>query len=301
MLTGGFEGAGDPQQLGSPDVGERVDGDERHLAGGDGAGLVEHDRVDLAGGFEHLGPLDEQPELSTAPGADEQCRGCGQAERARASDDQHGDGGAERALRVTGADPPDEEREQRQPDHDRHEHGRDPVGEALHGSLARLCVVDEAGDLGELRVGTDTLRTHDQPAVGVDGGTDHIVAGTDLDRKALAGDQRSIDGRAAVDHDAVGRHLLAGADDEAIADSELGDRQATLDPVVADHRHVLGTEVEQRPDRVAGAALGAGLEVATGEDEGDDRRRHLQVDVRRIVPVAGARHLHRHRAADVAG
>ena len=43
----------------------------------------------------------------------------------------------------------------------------------------------------------------------------------------------------------------------------------------------LAPEVEQGPQRVAGAALGPGLEVAAGEDERDDGRRDLEVDVRR--------------------
>ena len=77
----------------------RDDVDERHAAGGDGAGLVEHDRVDLAGGLEHLGALDEDAELGAAAGADQQRGGRGQAERARAGDDQHGDGGGERGRR----------------------------------------------------------------------------------------------------------------------------------------------------------------------------------------------------------
>ncbi len=51
------------------------------------------------------------------------------------------------------------------------------IGESLHRRLARLGVVDEAGDLRQLRVGTDTRGAHDQPAVGVDRGTDHVVAG----------------------------------------------------------------------------------------------------------------------------
>ena len=89
VLTGGFERTGDPQHLGAIDVGAWIDVDQRHHAGRDGAGLVEHDRVDLTGRLEHLGTLDQQPELGAAPGADEQGCGRGEAERARAGDDQH--------------------------------------------------------------------------------------------------------------------------------------------------------------------------------------------------------------------
>ena len=68
-------------------------------AGGDRAGLVEHDRVDRARGLEDLRALDQQAELRAAAGADEQRGRRGEPERARAGDDQHGDGGGERERR----------------------------------------------------------------------------------------------------------------------------------------------------------------------------------------------------------
>ena len=55
-----------------------------------------------------------------------------------------------------------------------------------------------------------------------------------------------------------------GPHDEAIADRELGDRDAALAAVRVEHGDVLGAELEQRPQRGAGAPLGARLEVAAG-------------------------------------
>ena len=78
--------------------------------------------------------------------------------------------------------------------------------------------------------------------------------------------------RALLD-DAVGGDLLAGADDEAVADGELLDRDAALAAVGVEDRDVLGAELEQRLQRGAGAALGARLEVAAGEEERRSRRR----------------------------
>ena len=72
----------------------RDDVDERHPPGRHRAGLVEHDGVDAAGRLEHLGALDQDAELGAAAGADQQRGRRGQPERARAGDDQHGDGGA---------------------------------------------------------------------------------------------------------------------------------------------------------------------------------------------------------------
>ena len=94
----------------------------------------------------------------------------------------------------------------------------------------------------------------------------------------LAGEQRGVDRRRAVLDDAVGGDLLARSHDEAVADGELVDRDALLDAVAQDG-DVLGAELEQRPQRGAGAALGPGLEVAAGEDERRDAGGDLEVDL----------------------
>ncbi len=70
--------------------------DQRHLAAGDRAGLVEHDGVDPPRRLQHLGPADQDAELGTAAGADHEGGRRGQAERTRAGDDQDRDGGGER-------------------------------------------------------------------------------------------------------------------------------------------------------------------------------------------------------------
>ena len=126
--------------------------------------------------------------------------------------------------------------------------------------------LDQAGHLGQLGVGADPGGAHHQPAAGVDGGADHASPGADLDRHGLAGQQRASTAERALDDHAVGGDLLAGADHEPVADRELVDRDADLD-AVAQHRDVLGAELEQRAQRGAGPALGAGLEVAAGEEE----------------------------------
>ena len=227
------------------------------------------------------GPLMRMPSWAPRPGADHQGGGRGQPEGARAGDDQHGDGGGERHGRAVGGrgGEPEPERGHREGDHDRHEHGRHPVGEPLHRRLAGLGVLDEPGDLGQGGVGADPGGLHDEPTTGVDRRPGHGVAGTDLDGHGFAGEQRRVDGRGAVDDDPVGGHLLARAHDEAVADGELVDRDPDLD-AVAEHGHVLGAELEQRLQGGAGAALGPGFEVAAGEDEHGDAGRDLEVDLR---------------------
>src|SRR5205823_5929475 len=94
--------------------------------------------------------------------------------------------------------------------------------------LARLGLGDEPGDLRERGVDAHALRLDDQAAADVDRGSGDGVAGAYLDRNALAGQQRPVDGRAALDDDAVRRDLLAGADDEEVARPEPLDRNAPL-------------------------------------------------------------------------
>ena len=144
---------------------------------------------------------------------------------------------------------------------------------------------------------------HHQATAGVDGGADDPVAGADLDRHALAGQHRGVDGRAALDDHAVGGDLLAGPDHEQVAGRELVDRHAALHAAhdaTLEHGHVLGTELEEGPERGTGPALGPRLEVATGEQEHRDGRGDLEVE---LVGAGRPRQgqLERHRHARLAG
>ena len=92
--------------------------------------------------------------------------------------------------------------------------GGDTVGEPLHRCLPCLRLLDETCDLGERGVGADLARTNDESAGGVDRRAGELAAGADLDRDGLAGEHRLVDGRVALDHDAVGGDLLARPNDE---------------------------------------------------------------------------------------
>ena len=118
---------------------------------------------------------------------------------------------------LAGAEP-EAERRDGDDDHDRDEDAGDAVGEPLDRRLAGLRVGDELGDLGERGVLADLRGADDQAAAGVDGRARDVVARADLDRHRLAGQQAHVDGRVALDDDAVGGDLLARADDEVVAD-----------------------------------------------------------------------------------
>ncbi len=179
--------------------------------------------------------------------------------------------------------------------HDGHEDGRDAVGEALDGGLAVLGVLDEAGHLGELGVCADPGGAHDEPAADVGGGTDHRVAGPDLDGDGLTGEHGGVDRGGALDDDAVGGDLLAGTGDEQVADEQLADGDAGLRAgrsFAAQDGDVLGAHVQQRTQGGTGLPLGPGLEVASGQDEAGDRGGDLQVEG--VAAVCGRQQAERH-------
>ncbi len=167
----------------------------------------------------------------------------------------------------------------------RHEHRRHPVGEALDLGAAPLCLVDETHDLGQRRVGAHPCRLHDERSVRIHGGTDHLVARTDLDRHGLTGDHRCVDGGVSVDDHPVGRDLLARADDELHTGRQRLDRH--LGPV--DESGTAYTQVGERSQRIARAPFGPDLQPLADEDQRDDDRRRLVVD----VSAVSAHSLHR--------
>ena len=176
------------------------------------------------------------------------------------------------------AQQPPGERGQGEGDDDGDEDCRHSVGEALDFGLAVLGVLDQAGHLGQLGVGSDAGGPDDEATAGVDGGTDDGVAGPDLDGHWLSGEHGGVDGRRAVLDDTVGGDLLPRTHDEPVPDRQLAHGHAHLCAVTEDG-DVLGAHVEQGAQRRTGLALGAGLEVAARDDEGGDRGRHFEVDV----------------------
>ena len=161
-------------------------------------------------------------------------------------------------------------------DHDRDEDAGDAVGEPLHRRLAGLRVGRRAARSGRARCRRRrVVARDDQAPAGVDGRARDRVARADLDRDALAGEQRQVDGRACPRRRRRRwRPSRPGGrrSGRRPASSSIGTRRSL--PSGVEDRDVLGAELEQRPQRGAGAALGARLEVAAGEEERrHDRRR----------------------------
>ena len=123
------------------------------------------------------------------------------------------------------------------------------------GDRGALGVLDQADDLGQGAVGADGGGADDEGAGAVEGGADDGVADGLVDRGALAGEHRLVDGRGALDDDAVDGEVLAGADPDEVADGDLVERDVDLG-AVAQHAGGLRGEPDQGLDGRGGALLG---------------------------------------------
>jgi hypothetical protein len=124
------------------------------------------------------------------------------------------------------------------------------------------------------RVARTTRRPRD-----VHGAARHVVARVLLDRARLAGEDRRVDRRGAVLDDAVGRHALAGAHDEAVACAKLLDGDAALGPVRLEHRGIACPGAQERLQRRARPSACPRLQQPAREHEHGQHRRDLEVEV----------------------
>ena len=273
-----------------------------HLRASDGerSGLVERDDVDLLRHLERLRALDEDAARRAAAGADHDRRRGREPERARAGDDEHRDerGDGVREVRLGAVDPPRDRRRGRDDEHDRNEDRRDAVDETLDRGLRSLRLLHEAHDLRERGVGADARRAEAQGPAGVDRASRDVVARALFDRDRFAGEHRLVDGGVAGDHETVGRDRLARPHDDDVADLQLVDRHVLFRSPGSPHARRLRAEREQAADRVGGVRASARLEVPADEDQRDDRRGGLVVEVLMRVETGVREDLRQERRDD---
>ncbi len=174
---------------------------------------------------------------------------------------------------------PTEEGEQRDPQHDRHEHRADAVDDALDRRLLRLRVLDQADDARQRRFGADRGGAQDQTAFGIDRAAGHAIADLFGHRQRFAADQRFVGMAAALEHVAVHGKTFAGQHDHAIADPDLFDRKFDL-AVAALYARRGRTQRLESADGFGGLVAGAGFEPFSHQDQGDDHRRRFEIEHR---------------------
>ena len=226
-----------------------------------GAGLVDHQRVDRLHALQRLGVPDQHAVAGAAADADHDRHRRREAQRARAGDDQHGDR-RDHAVGVARLRPergPGRERQHRDQHHRRHEPFGDLVGEPLHRRARALRARHHLHDPRQHGVAADRLGAHDEAAAAVDGAADHLGADHLADRHRLAGHHRLVERRMALDQFAVDRHLVARPHPKLVADRNGVERDHRI-AVVGDADRGLRRLIEQRPDRAGGALARAKLQ-----------------------------------------
>ncbi len=258
--------------------GQRHDVGHLRLATGQRAGLVEGENGNFFRALQRLGVFDQNSGARALPGADHDRRRRRQPERARTGNDQHGHGIDQRLGEIAGIQPPADESRQRNRTDDRHEHRRNPVGQALYRRLRALRLADQADDPGQQGLFADPGCPAMQDPLAIGGRREHLVAQRLAHRHALAGQHRFVHAGHPLDHLAIDRHALARADHEDIAGHQRID--GDLDPlaVTLDARR-LRLQPDQRFDRFRGPGLGARLQQLAEQNHGDDRRPAFEIDM----------------------
>ena len=228
-----LERRGEPQRVRPRTCAPTVTTDDQlRLALGERAGLVDDERVDLS-------PAARAPRRSSpgrrcraAPGADHDRHRRGQAQRARAGDDQHGYRVHQRVreprLRAPRA-PHDERRRSRParpPARNTRTSGRPGAGSARGCAAPRRPCGRSAR--AACRCRPDRRESRATPVVLMVPPVT-AIAGFLLRRDRFAGDHRFVDGAASVDHHAVDRDLLAGTHATEVADAHSSSGTSLLD------------------------------------------------------------------------
>ena len=255
-------------------------GDHLRFAFGQGAGLVDDERVDLFHPLQRFGVLDQDAGVGAAADADHDRHRRREAERARAGDDQHADRGdeAEGEARLGSERRPGGERRERGDDDERHEPRRHLIGEPLDRRARALRRRDHLHDPGEQRVAADLFRADDESAGLIERAADQLCAGALGDRHRLAGDHRFIERRAALDHHAVDRNLFARPHPQPVADGDQIERDFLFAAVVLQAPRGFGREVEERADGAGGLLARTQFQnLAEQHQHGDDGGR-LEID-----------------------
>ena len=259
------------------------------LALGDGAGLIQNDRVHQMGGFQALGALDENAVFSALAGAHHDGHRSGKAQSAGTGDHQHRDADGEGKVKALPQQQPYNGGDEGDGHHSGDEHRRHLVCQLGNGSLGGGSLLHQADDLGQGGVVAHPGSPELDGAVLVDRGGDHPVVHRLFHRDALTGEGGFVHRGAPLQDHTVHRNALSGTDHHNIPGHDFLHRDLHLH-AGALHGGSLGGQVHQFGDGFGGLALGAGLQPLAEGDQGQDGGGALKVEVhgigheRRMVP-----------------
>ena len=253
-----------PQELRLRVAGGRMDRQDPGFAEGQRPGLVEHDRVDPAERLQMLSALYDGTIARRAPNAPQHRQRRAGRHAAGAGDDDHRD----RVADVSGEQVGEDRRGEGEVD----EITGELVGEALDRSAGLLGVLDRVDDAPEAGVAPDAIDLDVERAGLVDRAGEDDIALAALDRHRLAGDARLIDIGCTRHHDPIDGNVLAGRDEDPIADADRFDRDDRNHAVAANGR-AMRHHVDEVRDRSPATIDRQMLQLLGDEhEEGDDQR-----------------------------
>ena len=229
--------------------------------------------------LERLGVAKQDAELGAAPGPDHDRHRRREPERARARDDQHGDGVDQRMreARLGARHAPDGERR----DRDRHDGGDEPAGHDIGKPLNRrpraLRFADQPDDASQQRVVADALGTHDERTGSVDGPAGHFRPGT---FSIGIGSPVTIDSSTVVEPSSTvpSTGTCSPGRTRRRSPTPTCASSTSVSTPSASRCAMCGREIQQRPDRRARPAARAELQHLSEEHEHDDDGGRLEVD-----------------------
>ena len=285
------------QQLGA--VGPA--GMQRHNGGlsfGDGAGLVQHDGVNVVGDLQDLAGSDQD----ALPGAETRAHHDGgrrcQAQRAGAGDHQHGGKNLQHEGGGLSRQGPGHRRQGGNGDHHRHEHACYFIRQAGDGRLFALGVFHETDDARQGGILARTGHFDVQNAVLIHAAADGLAALAFFHGQALAGQHGFVDAALTLDHHAVGRNAGAGLDQHHVALLQAlgGDF-----PAAVRQDGGVGRQLHQSGDGGFGLSHIAALHEFAERDQGQNHGCGLIVQVMHAGGIVGDQEGHHHAVHEGTG
>ncbi len=154
-----------------------LDCNDRRLAFGKRAGLVECDSGYAMSGFQRFRILDQNAVFCGDTGTHhDRCRR-GQTERTRTRNHLNGDGIEQRLRPVTGQEAPSKQGQQRDAEYNRYEYRADPIHQALNWCFCGLRVFNQLDDPGQHGFAADGSGAYHKQSIGVDCTTRYRITG----------------------------------------------------------------------------------------------------------------------------
>ena len=176
-------------------------------------------------------------------------------------------------------DHPAGERRDREREHHRHEDRAHRVRELLDRGARALGIAHQPGDPLHGAVGADMLGAEPEGAGAVDRAAEDGVARPLLDRQALAGEHRLVEGAGALEDLAVDRHPFARAHEHEVAHDDLSPRAGRCSRPSRSTRAVFGCRSARARSAAEVCRLARDFERVADQHERDDEEHRLVVDV----------------------